>query len=347
MKKQTKIIYGILSCMIMLIIIFNGRNAVRSIAEGIDLCLKTVVPALFPFFILSGILNSCFLGQRLPFMDPVRKLCRIPAGAESILFIGLISGYPIGAQLVADACSAGTLSKENAKRMLGFCSNAGPAFLFGMLAAAFSKPIVSWVLWAIHIVSALITGWLLPGGTTDKCTLQEKETVTIAKSLHSAIKNMATVCGWVILFRLMLDFFNKWFLSLLPVEFQVLISGFVELSNGCILLQQVQNEGARFILASAMLAFGGFCVAMQTISVTANLGTEYYFPGKLLQMLISVTIGCIIQPLLFQNGDIIYISNIYLLILMIITATTVYLLRRKKVVAIGGRMLYNTVNKCT
>ena len=228
--------------------------------------------------------------------------------------------------------------------MLGFCSNAGPAFLFGMLASAFTKPMISWILWAIHIISAFVTGWLLPGGTTDKCILQEKETVTIAKALHSAIKNMATVCGWVILFRLMLDFLNKWFLWLLPGEFQVLISGYIELSNGCILLQQVQNEGTRFIFASAMLAFGGLCVAMQTISVTKELGTGYYFPGKLLQMLISVTISCMLQPLLFQGSDLYYIP--YLLLFIIFTATTIYLLRRKKVVAFGGRMLYNTDNKC-
>ncbi len=346
MKKRTKCIYGISSCIAMLIIILDGRSAVSSIANGIDLCLRTVVPALFPFFVLSGIMNNCFFGQAFRFMEPVRKLCRIPAGTESILFIGLVSGYPVGAQLVTRAYASGSLSKENARRMLGFCSNAGPAFLFGLLSAAFSRPIISWFLWGVHIVSALIVGWLLPGGTTNKCILQQQEAITVTKALHNAIRNLAAVCGWVILFRLMLDFLSKWFLRFFPVEIQVLISGFIELSNGCILLQQAEKEGVRFILAAAMLAFGGMCVTMQTVSVAADLGIGYYFRGKLLQMLISVAVSCILQPFLFPNGAEFYISSIYLILSVLFTVLTVYLLRRKKVVAFDRKVLYNTGNEC-
>ena len=140
MRKQIKTIYGICISIAMLIIILNGRFSANSVQSSIELCIQTVIPALFPFFILSCILNSCFIGQRFVFLDPIRKFCRIPSGTESILLVGLLAGYPVGAQLITDAYQQGALSKENAHRMLGFCSNAGPAFLFGMLATAFSKP---------------------------------------------------------------------------------------------------------------------------------------------------------------------------------------------------------------
>lgn len=344
MKEHIKRIYGISASVAMLIIILNGKSAVSSIQSGIDLCLQTVIPALFPFFVLSGIINNCFIGQRFSFMTPLRRFCRIPAGVESVMLIGLISGYPVGAQLITEAHSTGTLSKADATRMLGFCSNAGPAFLFGMLTSVFSRPIILWILWGIHIISAIITGWLLPGNETEDCLLHKKTEITITEALRNAIKNLATVCGWVVLFRLVLAFFNSCFLRLLPAELQVLFSGFVELSNGCMQLRQVQCEGARFIFASAMLAFGGICVAMQTVSVTGKLGTGYYFPGKLLQTCISVLISCILQPFLFQHSDLFYVSNLFLIILGIATVLSIYLIRRKKVVAFSRRMLYNTNN---
>jgi len=345
-NRRTKYIYGISASVLTLIIIIDSKRAVSSVAGGINLCLQTVVPSLFPFFILSGIMNSCFWGQEFCFTQPLRRLCRIPSGSESVLLIGLFAGYPVGAKLVSEAYSAGSISKTDARRMLGFCSNAGPAFLFGMLSSVFSNQIIPWILWAIHIFSALSVGFLLPGGSDGKCILQVKERFSITKTLNSAIRNMATVCGWVVLFRLILDFLKKWFLWLLPTEYQVLVSGLIELSNGCIQLQQVQCEGARFILAAAMLAFGGMCVSMQTVSVTGKIGTGYYFPGKLLQMLLSITTSCLIQPLLFRDNHLHCIPTTWLFILICCTVITVYLFRRKKVVAFRRRMLYNTVIKC-
>lgn len=343
MNKRKKMIYGIIASTAMLIIILDGGNAANSIKVGIDLCLCTVIPALFPFFVLSGVINSCLIGQRIPLTAPLHRICRIPTGAESILLIGMISGYPIGAQLVTEAYTLGALSKNDARRMLGFCSNAGPSFFFGILASVFTKPIISWILWGIHIISALITAYLLPGESTDNCKIPYKETITISKSLTSAIQHIAVVCGWVVLFRLILGFINKWIVCFLPNELQVLISGCVELSNGCILLNQIQCEGARFLLASIMLAIGGLCVAMQTVSVTGKLGTGFYFPGKLMQMLISLTISCILQPLLFKGNDLYYIPNAYQILFWVFTFIIAYFIR-KKVVAFGRRMLYNTGN---
>ena len=270
--RRRKLIGGVLSCIAMLIIIIDGKSAVSSIRGGVDLCLRTVIPALFPFFILSGIMNSCFLGQTFRFLAPLQRLCKLPAGTESILLIGLFSGYPVGAQLVSEAYAGKCLSKENAMRMLGFCSNAGPAFIFGMLATAFTNPVIPWVLWGTHIVSGLTVGWLLPGGATDTCALKEKEVISVAKALQNATKNIATVCGWVILFRLMLDFCKGWFLWLLPDEIQVLIAGVVELTNGCVMLQQLESEGTRFILAAAMLP----CICGVMCGITPPLGLGMY-----------------------------------------------------------------------
>ena len=309
MIRRRNLTYGILSCIAIIMIIFDGKCAVWSVQNGLDLCLRSVIPALFPFFFLSGIMNNCFIGQSIPFMAPLRRLCRIPQGTESILFIGLVSGYPVGAQLISDAYAKGMLSKENASRMLGFCSNAGPAFIFGMLAPTFSNSIIPWALWGIHIISALIVGWMLPVATTDECVLIDRKTPSITKALQNSIRNIATVCGWVILFRMVLDFCKKWFLWLFPTELQVMLSGMVELTNGCVMLQQVETEALRFIIASGMLAFGGICV--------------------------------FVQPILFRNG---YSKHI-ILIPLFLSVITVYLLRRKKVVAFGRSMLYNSLKK--
>lgn len=284
----------------MLALIFDGRTAVVSIQDGIQLCFQTVIPALFPFFLLSPILTSALWGVSPGFLKRIGKLCKMPTGAESLLVIGLLSGYPVGAQLTAQAYKEEKLSLGSARRLLGFCSNAGPAFFFGMLSPLFSNPRIPWILWLIHIVGAIISGIVLPGKQEQtEITITQDPSVTFSEILRNAIKTLVTVCGWVLTFRLILGFSQRWFLWLLPVEIQVLFSGILELANGCVNLSLLPSEAIRFLYASVFLALGGVCVGMQTMSVTQKTGIGMYFPGKVIQALVSFVLSCIICPFLF------------------------------------------------
>ena len=335
---------GSLAACAMLVIILDAKTAASAAQDGIELCIRTVIPSLFPFFILSGLINSCLLGQKISILRPLGKLCKIPKGAESLMLLGYISGYPVGAQLTAQAYREGKLSKETARRMLGFCNNAGPAFLFGMLSPLSDSIGVIWVLWGIHILSGLLVGCVLPGNRKIHCNIKSKQHITIVQSMQNAIRVIASVCGWVIVFRIIINFCDRWFLWMLPQEVQVLFSGLLELSNGCIQLQRINNAGMQFIIAAVMLSFGGVCVGMQTLSVTEDLGTGWYFPGKVLQTVFSLILSGWAQLFLFSNENRAEISLINLFLLAAIAAWGIYLSVQKKVVAFRKKLLYNNIN---
>ena len=288
MKEHRKIITGILAVLAMLIIILDTQTAIEGSREGIRLSLQTVIPALFPYFILSGIVNNYFWGKPLPLLHPLAALCKIPKGGESLLLLGLIGGYPVGAQLIYQCYRKKQLTATSAKRMLGFCNNAGPAFIFGMLTPLFENAIVPWILWIIHIMSAIFVGAILPyNNQGEECALQEASPLPISEIMQNTVKITATISGWIIFFRIILAFCNRWFLWFFRSEFQVLFSGLIELSNGCSMLNSIQAENIRFIIASVLLAAGGMCVGMQTNTAVKELGTGMYFPGKGIQIIIS------------------------------------------------------------
>ena len=264
----------------MLALILDGRTAIDGARQGIELCLRTVIPSLFPFFVLSILLTSSLLGSSLTVLRPLGRLFGMPDGAESLLIPAFLGGYPVGAQNVAAAFRSGQLTKPEAERLLSFCSNAGPAFLFGMAAAMFPRRWMAWALWGIHIVGALFAALLIPGEP--------------ASALNTAITVMATVCGWVVLFRVLLAFLKRWIFWILPAAVQVAVTGILELSNGCCELLAVTDVSARFCICSGILAFGGLCVTMQTVSVTAGLSLKPYFWGKLLQTLFSLALAALI-----------------------------------------------------
>lgn len=289
----------VFSALGMALLILDSKTALSGAAEGIDLCLRVVIPSLFPFFFLSILLSSTLVGRTVPLLSSLGRLLGIPRGAETLLLSGFLGGYPVGAQCVAQANQAGQLSDKDARRMLGFCSNAGPAFLFGMAGQLFDRGGAVWLLWAIHIFSALLVGALLPGKSQSQAQIPPSRPVSPSQALTRAIKAMANVCGWVILFRVILTIGKRWILWLLPEALQVTLSGVLELSNGVISLFSISNPGQRFVLCSVFLAFGGLCVLMQTLSVTGHLGLGAYLPGKLLQSGFSFLLSAFAQPLLF------------------------------------------------
>lgn len=329
MKNLRKSAPAIVAACAMLIMILDTKTALSGASMGLELCIRTIIPSLFPFIFLSGIINDGLLGQRFVLLSPIDRLCRIPRGSESIVLLGLLAGYPVGAKIITQAYHQGQLSETTAKRMLGFCNNAGPAFIFGIFSVIFSNPVIPWILWVIHIASALLVGLILPGHSAEICHIDTKIRNSIHTYLQNSVRTMSIICGWVFLFRIIINFFEKWFLWILPVEIQVILSGLLELSNGCIMLQRISDEGVRFLLASPMLAFGGICIAMQTNSVTDELSCGKYFPGKVLQTLLSLLMSLLLQPILFPGTHIAFRLSLSL-ILISVMSMILYGIKRKK-----------------
>lgn len=277
-----------------LVLILDTKTALSGAAEGIRLCLQTVIPSLFPFLFLSVMLTSGLDGHSIAFLKPLCRHLRIPDGAESLLIVGLVGGYPVGAQCVAEAARSGIISRENAERMLSFCSNAGPAFLFGIGSSLFAEKWMCWALWGIHIVSALLVGFIIPGGSRENAAAFPSTMCSATQALQRSLRVMATICGWVVIFRVILVFCQRWFLWLLPVWAQCLLAGILELTNGCCALAQIDQVPLRFVLCALMISFGGLCVTMQTYSVTQGVDARLYLPGKLLQSLLSGLLATVV-----------------------------------------------------
>ena len=286
-----------------LLLILDARTALSGARDGIELCTRSIIPSIFPFLVLSTMLMQGLVGGNLGFLRPLGVLLSIPKGAESIFLCGLLGGYPTGAQAVHQAWQNGQISKNNAQRMLAFCSNAGPSFLFGILGSMFSKVWMSWALWGIHILSAIMVGMILPVADQENTKTVNANPITMTEALKKGVVTMGYICGWVVLFRMILAFLDRWFLWHVPAAVRVGIYGVLELANGCCALLMIENEGLRFILASGLLAFGGICVGMQTASVADKLGMGKYWIGKGLQTIFSLGIACLFEGILVSNGS--------------------------------------------
>ena len=285
----------------MLLLIFDSKTALIGAQDGIMLCLRSVIPSLFPFLFLSIILTDSLSSGNISLPRPIRQFFGIPQGCESLLLASYLGGYPVGAKCAADLYRNKKISKSTAEHILCFCSNAGPAFLFGVVSSCFSHPFTPWLLWIIHILGSILSAFLIHFTQTGAdLPFDEKSRIDIAEKNHlkSSILAMSSICGWVILFRVLLSFLKKWILWLFPLPLQTLLCGILELTNGCLELSTISDPKHRFLIATVLLAFGGVCVAMQTVSVTSGLSLKFYFLGKGIQALSSL---CFAYIILYNN----------------------------------------------
>lgn len=274
----------------MLVLIFDSRTALSGGVEGVELCLRAVIPSLFPFLFLSGCFCEAFSRTSLAMLRPIGKAFSLPRGMEYLLIPAFLGGYPIGAQAVSQARASGAISSKQAERMLAYCSNVGPAFLFGMVISQFGRKGLTWTIWVIQILSAWTASRFF--GTREEAAPSAKPPGT-ASSFHmeAAVGAMLKICGYVILFRILAAFLGRWVLWAVVPWARVMVVGLLELANGCCCLNLIVDEGIRFMVCNLMLAFGGLCVVFQTASVCDGLRLRCYAAGKLLQGAVAVLLA--------------------------------------------------------
>ena len=122
---------------LLLLLALRPQRYAAACAEGIALWAKVVLPALFPFLVLtawiarSGMADG--LGRKL---SPLLRRCGLPAASAGAFLLSIVSGYPVGSRVVADLQRRGEIGRADAERLSILCSTSGPMFILGSVGSA-------------------------------------------------------------------------------------------------------------------------------------------------------------------------------------------------------------------
>lgn len=267
--------------------------------EGLLLWFLTVMPSLLPFIIGINLLLGLGVLRALP-----------PGGVAFVM--GLISGYPMGAKTVGDLCRTNEISPEKARRLLGFCNNAGPLFIVGAVGVGMFGDIRSgYILWAGHVLGALtiaILGRLLLGIVSDKTVKKTVFTpLPLGKVLGDAVKNameaMALVGGLIILFNVAVRVVLAATGLARDGYFAGVLGGFFEISGGARVLAAQGSNVWALALAAGVIGFGGLSVHAQALYFASGTGvrTGRYLLCKLLHGVLAAAFTVIIWFVIVGN----------------------------------------------
>ena len=328
MNQRKNLLTGLLWSSLLLLLILDSRTALAAASEGIQLCLKTLIPSVFRFIVIGGFLCAAISTMRCPLLE---KWLKIPLCSFGYFLTGLICGYPVGAKVLQNAYRSGQIDRASASRMCCFCNNAGPAFIIGVLSSVFSSWQTGLIIWLIQILSAIITGILLPNSTVTDYRVQNTSEINMHLQMKQTLSAVASICGWVILFRVILSYMDIWIMPSMPKLAQSLLTGFLELANGLCMLPLIESNAVRLIAATAMLSFGGMCVYFQTKSVAPELVGAHYIPCKILQSMIAINLSMVIGSFLYGPEKQILTTSPLLITATVILILVLYF--NKKMVA--------------
>ena len=287
----------------------NSEIAKFAVSEGLKLCATAILPALFPFFILSDLwIRSGNAAQIADMFSPViEKLFHISGNTTPAFLLGLIGGYPIGIRTISQLYLEKFISKDDAEKAMLFCNNAGPAFIIGIVGIhVFHSVNAGILLYVIHVVSAILIGFLLRPKLCAKnqtAIQKPKSIINRTNELTTAITNggqtALLVCTYVLLFSLIIEIIHAEFSNMIPKTLFVFLSGLIELTNGIHMLAAAgMSESTRFVAASFFLGFGGSCIIMQSLSLISSTGlsTKNILIGKTLHGLCSALLARLLWP---------------------------------------------------
>lgn len=106
------------------------QAAAAGFASGTALCLQSVLPALFPFFVVCELLTTAPPPRFL--LRPLQKVLGFQsAEAAQAVVLSWVGGYAVCARLAGQLYGAGRISRRDAAllQVLGCCS--GPGFVVG------------------------------------------------------------------------------------------------------------------------------------------------------------------------------------------------------------------------
>jgi sporulation integral membrane protein YlbJ len=317
------------------------REVLSSAATGLSLWANYILPALFPFFIISDLLMKQgfvhFLGVLLePLMRP---LFRLPGKASFIIAMTHTSGIPIGAILTCKMRKEGEITRTEGERLLAFTSNPSPGFMFGAIASGMlGNPALGIIVAGSVYISNFIVGLLFRfyGKAPDLRSqrrpsfqrawqelesTQKKNKKPIGEMLAEAIRESTStillVGGFIVFFSVITHLLTVLNINaFLSKGMSILSGGGITMRGGDALIQGLMETtlGCKATISAfpslhtqiGMLAFllgwGGISVFAQVASFTAS--TDLRFLPFVLGRTLHAFLALIVSQILLLYSDI-------------------------------------------
>ena len=289
----------------------NSEVTIAYIKEGISLCRDTLIPALFPFMVVSELFvasgSAGALGAMLS--KPMRFLFGINGDGAVAIVLGALSGFPIGALCAISLLERGRISKSECERLIAISSNPSSAFLISATGISlFGSREFGRALYAATLLSSLLVGILLnlvsKKGKKEAPQKEEARALNsinrrhikasdLSSSIVSSAESMLKVCAFVVFFTAFVGVLCRALESFgASEELKATVCSLFELSGGVAKAASIRPIYLGGVIAAFAAGWSGISVHLQiaTLCSGKNISLLPYFISKLICGILSAAI---------------------------------------------------------
>ena len=283
----------ICACTLMMIFSDGCKNGVT---EGLDFCLRVLVPSLFPFMAAVGLMVKTGLCHKIghKLSKPTRVIFGLDGAFAPIIILSLIGGYPVGARAIAQLYKQGAVSAKQAERAAMFAVCAGPGFLISFVGAGiYQNETVGLIILCSQVLSVIILGIILNIFNKHKDFEPIRKasvssvpfSTAIVESARDAAGGMAGICSLVLLFSAVIGICEELIPNQMANDF---ISSALEI---CSAVGTLSINYPIEVTAFA-IGFGGICVHFQIFAALGDLKINkfLFFLYRIIQGIITAVL---------------------------------------------------------
>ncbi len=269
-----------------LLCLYRPQALANGVRRGLSVCAEVIIPTLYPFMLLAGLLTETALCRRPGkwLTGITRWLFGLPGCCGPAILLSLVGGYPAGALAIGRLLRQGAISRDEARRMTLFCVNAGPGFIISTVGSGLLGSVrAGALLFAAHAGVSLATGIALgKGHRTGNAPIAEPATPPrpFAGTVTEVTASLLGMCGFVVLGAAGLSLLEGLQIPLLLQRLTGLpaatvsagLAALLEVSCGCIAL-----SGSGWLMPFWLC----LCMGWGGLSVQGQLATALGQPGLL------------------------------------------------------------------
>ncbi len=279
----------------VLILLRFAAEIKNSIILGIKLSVSSVLPALFPFFILSDYLvASLKVNEKSPLARGFERLFGISSAAFPAFLCGVVCGFPLGVKCAAEYYERGAISREECERLIGFTNNPSLAFVISAVGLGMRGSLKDGVLLYIAVtVSAVAVGILFRKKRENSLYAQEKprQNFNLTVSVKNAGYSSLAISSYIIFFSAVLGALG----AIIKCDiFNMLTAALLEVGNAASIIASDEALSPALSMAATgfALGFSGFSVHLQGFAfLPAEISRKKYIFMKLLQGVICAVLA--------------------------------------------------------
>ena len=303
-EKILNIIVIIISLFVLGQLLINKTIIYSSIMYALNLWVESLVPALFPFFIISDILINYNIMEYIPkiIKECCKRLFNISDNMLIILLLSLISGFPSNARNTRTLYDKGMISLDEANHIMIFSHFANPIFILITIAEFFfHNKQMGIILLIAHYGSNLLLGILFRNKFkhNERVKYKQENNLNFGElfilAIQKAIDTILMICGIVVVFSMLATIVVNTFSF--NAYNEMMVKGLFEITIGMQALSNLPiNLVYKAVIASCILSFGGISVHVQVLSqiVGTDIKYLYFLMGRMYQLIIAGVITYII-----------------------------------------------------